>query len=163
MERIASFSVDHTKLKKGMYTSRVDFEDVVTYDVRMKEPNHGDYLSPGAAHTFEHLFATYARNSKWKDTIVYIGPMGCLTGCYFLAKGLDPKDAIQLVQESMAFIRDFTGDIPGAKEPECGNYKMHDLAGAKAIAADMAGVLKDWTVDDLEYEAYLDDTSGYTH
>ena len=62
MERIASFCVDHTKLDRGMYLSRQD-GDVLTWDIRMKRPNHGDYLSTGAAHTLEHLFATYARNS----------------------------------------------------------------------------------------------------
>ena len=40
MKRITSFTVDHTKLQKGMYTSRVD-GDVVTYDIRMKRPNQG--------------------------------------------------------------------------------------------------------------------------
>lgn len=54
MERIASFSVDHTKLEPGMYISRTD-GDVVTYDVRMKKPNGGDYLSNGSLHTIEHL------------------------------------------------------------------------------------------------------------
>ena len=50
MERIASFCVDHTKLDRGMYLSRQD-GDVLTWDIRMKRPNHGDYLSTGAAHT----------------------------------------------------------------------------------------------------------------
>ena len=69
MERIASFSVDHDKLEKGMYISRVD-GDVVTYDIRMKKPNGGDYLGNGELHTFEHLFATYARNSRFSDSII---------------------------------------------------------------------------------------------
>lgn len=81
MERIASFCVDHTKLGRGMYLSRQD-GDVLTWDIRMKKPNHGDYLSTGAAHTLEHLFATYARNSQYKDGVVYVGPMGCRTGFY---------------------------------------------------------------------------------
>ena len=156
MERIASFSVDHTKLQKGMYTSRVDFGDIVTYDVRMKEPNKGDYLSPGAAHTLEHLFATYARNSPYQDTIVYVGPMGCLTGCYLVVKGLAAKDAIALSQNAMAFIRDFTGPVPGAAEAECGNYQLHDLPAAQAVAADMVNVLAGWREEDLAYAAYLD-------
>ena len=59
MERIASFCVDHTKLDRGMYLSRQD-GDVLTWDIRMKKPNQGDYLTTGAAHTLEHLFATYA-------------------------------------------------------------------------------------------------------
>ena len=47
MERIASFCVDHTKLDRGMYLSRQD-GDVLTWDIRMKKPNHGDYLTTGA-------------------------------------------------------------------------------------------------------------------
>ena len=86
MERIASFCVDHTKLDRGMYLSRQD-GDVLTWDIRMKKPNHGDYLSTGAAHTLEHLFATYARNSAVKDGVIYVGPMGCRTGFYLLLSG----------------------------------------------------------------------------
>ena len=93
MERIASFCVDHTKLDRGMYLSRQD-GDVLTWDIRMKKPNHGDYLSTGAAHTLEHLFATYARNSQYKDGVIYVGPMGCRTGFYLLTRGLTPAEAL---------------------------------------------------------------------
>ena len=68
MERIASFCVDHTRLERGMYLSRQD-GDVLTWDIRMKKPNQGDYLTTAAAHTLEHLFATYARNSAVKDAV----------------------------------------------------------------------------------------------
>ena len=78
MERIASFCVDHTRLERGMYLSRQD-GDVLTWDIRMKKPNQGDYLTTAAAHTLEHLFATYARNSAVKDGVIYVGPMGCRT------------------------------------------------------------------------------------
>lgn len=43
MKTIASFQVNHDLLDKGMYISRID-GDVVTYDIRMKKPNGGDYL-----------------------------------------------------------------------------------------------------------------------
>ena len=102
MKKIASFSVNHDKLKKGMYVSRID-GDVVTYDLRMKVPNAGDYLSNGALHTFEHLFATYARNSALSDSVIYVGPMGCRTGFYFLLRdNVSRLDALHLVQESFA-------------------------------------------------------------
>ncbi len=155
MERIASFTVDHTKLQKGMYISRVDFGDIITYDVRMKTPNAEEALSPAAAHTLEHLFATFARNSEWKDAVVYVGPMGCLTGCYLITKGLPHVDAIRLVQQSMAFMRDFEGRIPGESAAECGNYRLQDLPAAKAVAADMAQVLDGWTEADLAYKVFL--------
>ena len=60
MKTIASFTVNHDRLEKGMYLSRVD-GDVVTYDVRMKKPNGGDYLGNGELHTIEHLFACIGR------------------------------------------------------------------------------------------------------
>lgn len=154
LQRIASFSVDHTKLDRGMYTSRVD-GDVVTYDIRMKRPNAGEYLENAAMHTFEHLFATYARSSALSDNVVYVGPMGCRTGFYLLVRGMSEQEAILLVQQSMAFIAAYEGEIPGATEPECGNYREQDLLGAKREAAAMAQVLQNWTAEKLAYPAYL--------
>lgn len=151
MKKIASFTVNHDKLEKGMYTSRTD-GDVVTYDIRMKKPNMGDYLNNGELHTFEHLFATCARNSDVADQVVYVGPMGCRTGFYFLVRdAVSPQKAIDLVKECFAFIRDFEGEIPGSKREECGNYKEHDLPGAKRVAVDMLKVLENWTEADLRY------------
>lgn len=155
MERIASFCVDHTRLERGMYLSRQD-GDVLTWDIRMKKPNQGDYLTTAAAHTLEHLFATYARNSAVKDGVIYVGPMGCRTGFYLLVRDLPEADAIQLARESMAFIAGYEGPIPGASEAECGNWQEQDLAGAKAEAAAMVPVLENWQPADLAYKAYLE-------
>ena len=152
MKKIASFTVNHDTLEKGMYISRID-GDVVTYDIRMKKPNGGDYLCMSAAHTLEHLFATYARNSELGEQVIYVGPMGCRTGFYFLVRdGMTHAQAIDLVKNSMAFARDFEGEIPGSKKEECGNYLDHDLAGAKAIGAEMYEILKKWQVSDLKYK-----------
>lgn len=134
MERIASFCVDHTKLDRGMYLSRQD-GDVLTWDIRMKKPNHGDYLSTGAAHTLEHLFATYARNSAFRDGVIYVGPMGCRTGFYLLLAGdLEPRDVEELVQAMFRFIRDYEGPVPGAAARDCGNYLDMNLPMAKLLA-----------------------------
>lgn len=154
MERIASFCVDHTKLDRGMYISRGD-GDVVTYDVRMKKPNGGDYLAIDAMHTIEHLFATCARNSQYKDSVIYVGPMGCRTGFYLLTRGITNAAAIDLARECMKFISEFEGDIPGATEPECGNYREQNLPEAKKEAKEMLKVLEGITEKDLEYKALL--------
>ena len=152
MKKIASFTVNHDLLEKGMYLSRID-GDVVTYDIRMKKPNGGDYLCMSAAHTFEHLFATYARNSEYGGSVIYVGPMGCRTGFYFLIRNeVSHAQAIELVKNAMAFIRDFEGEIPGNSSVECGNYLDHDLVGAKALGEDMAKVLASWQEKDLEYK-----------
>ena len=152
MERIASFSVNHDILEPGMYLSRID-GDCVTYDVRMKKPNGGDYLANGAMHTIEHLFATYARNTEFSDRILYVGPMGCRTGFYLLVRdSVSHADAIRLVHDSMAFIAAYEGEIPGTNKIECGNYLEHDLAGAKKEAKAIAAVLADWTPSMMQYK-----------
>ena len=152
MKKIASFTINHDTLEKGMYISRID-GDVVTYDIRMKKPNGGDYFAMNAAHTLEHLFATYARNSEYGEHVVYVGPMGCRTGFYLLTRDtLSHTDAIKLVRERMSFARDFEGEIPGSKKEECGNYLDHDLAGAKLLGGEMAEVLRSWTEKDLAYK-----------
>ena len=153
MKQIASFTVNHDVLEKGMYISRID-GDTVTYDLRMKKPNGGDYLENAAMHTFEHLFATYARNSRYTDQVVYVGPMGCRTGFYLLMRDtVSYAEAIALVQESFRFIADFEGAIPGAQySRECGNFLEHDLAGAREIAKDMCRVLATWTEADMVYK-----------
>ncbi len=152
MEKIASFEINHDTLKKGMYISRID-GDIITYDIRMKLPNAGDYFTTGAGHTLEHLFATYARNSRFKNSVIYVGPMGCRTGFYLILKDTVKKcDAIALVKESMAFIADFEGEIPGSKKEECGNYLDHDLLGAKTLAKEMSDILKDWQEENLAYQ-----------
>ncbi len=152
MKKIASFTVNHDKLTKGMYVSRID-GDVVTYDVRMKTPNGGDYLSNGAMHTFEHLFATFARNSGVSDKVIYVGPMGCRTGFYLLLRDTASREAaIKLVYDSLEFIASFEGAIPGSTKIECGNYLEHHLEGAKEVAKDMLPILRNWTADKMIYE-----------
>ena len=152
MKKIASFTVNHDLLEKGMYISRVD-GDIITYDIRMKKPNGGEYLSMSAAHTLEHLFATYARNSEVGSEVIYVGPMGCRTGFYFLTRdSVSCEKAIETVRGAMAFAAAFEGEIPGNTRQECGNYLDHDLAGAKALGAEMAKTLENWQVADLQYK-----------
>lgn len=153
MKTIASFTVNHDVLKKGLYISRID-GDVVTYDVRMKVPNAGDYLPNAAMHTLEHLLATFCRNSKWTDQVIYVGPMGCRTGFYVLLRdSVSKMDALGLIVDGLKFTAAFEGDIPGAQySRECGNYLEHDLAGAKAVAEDMIRVLADWNEEKMKYE-----------
>lgn len=152
LKRIKSFQVDHLKLRPGVYVSRQD-GDIVTYDLRMKTPNAGDYVANGALHTIEHLFATYARSSEAAEHVVYFGPMGCRTGCYFLTRGLSDATVLELIRQGFAFIAGFEGPIPGAEESQCGNYREHDLAGAKAEARAYLSVLEQVGTGTLAYPA----------
>lgn len=136
MEKIASFTINHEKLLRGIYVSRKDIvgkETITTFDIRMKEPNREPALDNGAIHTIEHLAATFLRNHKqWKDKIIYWGPMGCLTGNYLILKGdLESKDIVSLMIETFEFVSLYQGDIPGATAKDCGNYSLHNLSLAK--------------------------------
>ena len=143
--------VNHDTLKLGLYTSRID-GDIVTYDLRMAMPNGGDYLDNDEMHTFEHLFATYARNSAYAESVVYVGPMGCQTGFYMLVRDkMTPEQAITLTRESLDFIAAYEGEIPGSKPIECGNAASHSLEKAKALAERMREILKGYTADRLKY------------
>lgn len=152
MKQIASFSVNHDKLNRGVYVSRID-GDAVTYDIRMKKPNNNSYITPKALHTIEHLLATYVRNSEYSESIIYAGPMGCRTGFYLVAReNIVKENILKLLSGAFAYIADFEGEIPGSKRIECGNYLEHDLASAKQEAEEFLAVLKNITADKMNYE-----------
>ena len=136
MEKIPSFTIDHIRLKRGIYVSRQDVvggEVVTTFDVRMKEPNREPILSPSAIHTIEHLAATFLRNHPvWASCIIYWGPMGCLTGNYLIVKGdISSAGILPLVKETFEFVASFEGDVPGASAKDCGNYLLMNLPEAR--------------------------------
>ena len=148
MEKIASFTIDHNKLRRGVYVSRRDTtpkgDVITTFDVRMTEPNRQAALTPETLHAMEHLAATYLRNDpEWRDRIVYWGPMGCCTGNYLLMQGeLAPEEIIPLLRRTMEFVAGFEGEVPGATPRDCGNYSFMDLQGAKEAAREyLASVL----------------------
>ena len=135
MERIASFTINHLDLFPGLYVSRRDKKEdciITTFDMRITAPNREPVIDMPALHTIEHLGATFLRNSEEKDNIVYFGPMGCRTGCYIVMFGdLTSEDVYDLVIKMCDFIIDFSGDIPGAKPEECGNYSEQNLSMAQ--------------------------------
>lgn len=157
MERIASFTIDHTKLKRGIYVSRKDKvgkETVTTFDLRMKEPNIEPVLDVPAIHTIEHIGATFLRNHKQYDNeTIYFGPMGCRTGFYLILKGdLESDQIVAIVTELCTFISEFDGEIPGATASECGNYLSMDLPMAKYEADKyLKEVLKNIKDENLTY------------
>ena len=152
MERIASFTVDHTKLQPGLYLSRRD-GDIITFDLRFKKPNTGDLLSNSEMHSAEHLIATLLRNSAEKEAVIYFGPMGCQTGFYFLFDNrlLSCEEAIGLLKEVFTAAADFEGEMPGKSPAECGNYANLDLEAGRSVCRWYAELIRDWTVEKLAY------------
>ncbi|MBQ9828237.1 MAG: S-ribosylhomocysteine lyase [Lachnospiraceae bacterium] len=139
MNKIESFQVDHLILEPGIYVSRRDMAGdcpVTTFDLRMKTPNKEPVMNTAEIHTIEHLGATFLRNdSEYKDRIIYFGPMGCRTGFYLVMSGsYESADIVPLITRMCEFIRDFEGEIPGAKPEECGNYLDQNLPMARYLA-----------------------------
>lgn len=141
MERITSFCVDHDKITEGIYVSRID-GDVVTYDLRTRIPNGGDYMDPITMHSMEHMFATYVRNSSLGDRILYFGPMGCRTGFYLLVRRTPDEEVLTLVTSVLEKIIAHEGEMFGQSRKECGNYRELSLSAAKAEAARYLSDLK---------------------
>ncbi len=130
MKKIASFTVDHTVLETGIYVSRID-GDITTYDLRTRKPNGVDFMDHSTMHTFEHMFATYVRNSSIADDVIYFGPMGCQTGFYLLIRNADNDEVLEVVKKVLSDIISHEGDVFGNSEIECGNYRTLDLQKAK--------------------------------
>lgn len=156
MEKIASFTIDHLRLRPGLYVSRKDrlgAETVTTFDLRITAPNIEPVMNTAEVHAMEHLGATYLRNDPaWKDRVVYFGPMGCRTGFYLLLSGdLQSEDVLPLVADTFRFIRDFSGEIPGASAKDCGNYLDMNLPMAQFYARRYVSVLETAAPETLRY------------
>ena len=130
MKTIQSFTVDHTKLRPGLYISRVD-GDATTFDLRTRTPNAGDYMTNLAMHSVEHLFATAVRNGPYGDKVLYFGPMGCQTGFYLLMRDTSDSESYALVKDVLKKTVEANAMF-GATRKECGNYENLDLDSAQA-------------------------------
>ena len=156
MEKITSFTIDHLRLKPGLYVSRVDSvgaQAVTTFDLRITKPNDEPVMNTAEVHTIEHLGATYLRNDPaWKERVLYFGPMGCRTGFYLLLAGsVTSAEALPLVTDCFRFIRDYRGQVPGASPKDCGNYLDMNLSMANYWADRYGSVLENITPDRLHY------------
>ena len=154
MEKITSFTIDHIRLQPGLYVSRKDTvggQTVTTFDLRLTSPNDEPVMNTAEVHTVEHLAATYLRNEpKWKDKVLYFGPMGCRTGFYLLLWGdLESRDVRNLVADCFRFIGEYSGEIPGASARDCGNYLDMNLPMANYWGKRYAALLE--TADESRF------------
>jgi S-ribosylhomocysteine lyase len=150
MEKITSFTVDHRYITEGIYISRID-GDITTYDMRTRKPNCGKFMDDKIMHTFEHLFATYIRNSKISDRVIYFGPMGCATGFYLLVRNSDHEETLLEIKSVLKKIISHKGEVFGASEIECGNYKTLNLESAVKEAKKYLEVLNSKEDIDFKY------------
>lgn len=156
MKLIESFSVDHRYIIPGIFLSRQDNISngfATTYDIRLKRPNREPVIDVAAMHSLEHIIATYLRNNdEWKDEVIYWGPMGCLTGFYLILKGnRKPSELYQLILNSFKEVEKYN-EVPGATEPNCGNYLLHNLPMAKWYAKEFVEYLEKNKDNELIFE-----------
>ena len=142
MKKIASFQVDHDTLSPGLYISRRD-GSVITYDLRTRKPNGGDYMTNLAMHSVEHLFATLIRNSAIGENVLYFGPMGCQTGFYLLVDQEEPETVLREIRLVLQKILAWEGPLPGQSRKECGHYQNLALQPAQEEARRYLTVLEE--------------------
>lgn len=150
MKRIKSFEIDHNILEPGFYISRED-GDIITFDLRTRKPNAGDYMSNIAMHSVEHMFATCVRNSEIADDVVYFGPMGCQTGFYLLVKDVEPIKVFEITKKILKQILEHEGPVFGASAIECGNYQNLSIESAHEESARYLEVLNKQTNMEFTY------------
>lgn len=150
MERIKSFTINHNLLTPGFYVSRED-GDIITYDLRTRKPNAGDYMSNSTMHSVEHMFATIVRNSEIADYVVYFGPMGCQTGFYLVVRKQEPKKVFEVTKKVLEEILAYNGPVYGASAIECGHYENLDLNEAHVECKKYLDVLNAQTNMEFTY------------
>lgn len=138
MNKVKSFLVDHTKLKPGIYLSKVN--GCFTYDVRFIEPIRAKAEVPSGEvlHTLEHFFAFWFREkSAISNAVLYVGPMGCKTGFYVL---LSEHISEQIISDNILAAASLllkSDTIPGASALSCGNYEYFDLSATKKFVLEV--------------------------
>ena len=144
-KRIASFSVDHDFIDEGIYVSRID-GDVVTYDLRTRKPNAGDYMDNVTMHSVEHMIATYIRNGAIGEDVIYFGPMGCQTGFYLLVRGRTNEDVLASLRDALKKTVE-SNRMFGDTREECGNYRSLDIEAARRECARYLEVISGDNID----------------
>ena len=144
-----SFNVDHSRLKRGIYLSRIDtMKDIntVTLDLRLRVPYKEDIISNKELHTFEHCFATAVRNMTEETdsvAVAYFGPMGCQTGYYLVFNTTESDEHryfdmfYDILKKSCGYVKGMS-EVPAKNELQCGNcYSLGETADAVKAAEEL--------------------------
>ena len=136
MKKIESFTIDHTRLLRGIYVSRRDTtpsgDIITTFDIRLTEPNRQTAVRPEALHTIEHLLAGLLRDRL--TGVIDCSPFGCRTGFHLITWGehstTEVAKALKSSLEAIANDIEWK-DVQGTDKYSCGNYRDHSLFSAK--------------------------------
>ena len=134
---VDSFNLDHTKVTAPFVRiaakKQGDKGDMITkFDIRFCQPNK-EFMPTGAVHTLEHLMAEYIRDEM--EGVIDLSPMGCRTGFYFTVWGdRNEEEIANHLLNVLDKVAVWDKPVPATTPEECGNYKDHDLEGAKKYA-----------------------------
>jgi len=135
---VDSFNLDHNKVTAPFVRLASEKKghkgDIVSkYDIRFCQPNK-EFMETGTIHTLEHLVAEYIRD-EMPNIVIDFSPMGCRTGFYFTVWGDHEESWIaERLINVLKKVAEWDKPVPAATEKECGNYKDHNLEGAKEMA-----------------------------
>lgn len=138
-------TVNHDYLESGMYVANtikpkgLFTKKIYVYDVRMKKPNGRDFINIKPAHSIEHLIADTMKK-LYPGKVISWNMFMCQTGGY-LETYLEPEEAREAILETIDNIM-YLEVVPFATRQECGNYKTHDLEGAKKELMEFAKLLE---------------------
>lgn len=123
---------DLSKLVPGIYKHSCSGL-VTTWDIRVKSPNGGDYLSTAIMHTIEHTLAAYLQYHYGNYRIVGVFSMGSQTGFYVLTRFIGSESIFDAILDYIDDALPMMMHVPGANKETCGHFRLHDLTGAKRV------------------------------
>jgi S-ribosylhomocysteine lyase len=136
MAEVESFNLDHTRVS-APYVRRAGRhvtphgDTISKWDLRFAQPNE-DALETGIVHTLEHLLAGGLRDEL--PNVIDLSPMGCRTGFYLVHDGELEEEIVKTALENTLRRVAQTVHVPGVSALECGNYRDHNLPGARVWA-----------------------------
>lgn len=115
---------NYVQLVPGIYKNSVSGL-VTTWDIRMKRPNAGDYLTPEVIHTIELTMRDYLRDRFGDYRFLGVFPMGDQTGFYVLTRFVDSTKIYETIIEYIFDLRKY--DLIEVTEKICGNCELLNI------------------------------------
>lgn len=153
MDKVKSFTIDHTKLGQGLHLIGQSKDGLYNfYDLRIVLPNT-KRLSIEVLHSLEHLIAHHLRTTKIADTVLSVNVYGCQTGLQVISSAsVDEMHAA--LKKTMKKIASSTY-IPGVSIQRCGSFESHNLEGSCRIARAFYNTLRAQTQKDILEVTFL--------
>lgn len=111
------------------------------WDFRVTQPNV-KRMSTTTAHSLEHCLGVFLREAT--QSVLNVGPMGCLTGFYITTVGMDGFDSMADVLEQALRATTMIDAVPLANDRQCGWARDHSAEEAVRVASDLLALRAEW-------------------